>query len=151
MSSTGPIVFLDFDGVLNHVDWMRDHPHPRPPFDPACVARVVRICKAAKARIVVSSSWRCMAIRAKLPFLRGVLRGLGSIPVFGITPDLGGAPRADEIRAYLKRRPTDSFVILDDETGAGGGLEMYFVQTDFEKGGLLDEHADRAVRILGAR
>jgi hypothetical protein len=37
-----------------------------------------------------------------------------SVPPAGRTIDLGYENRADEIRQYLRRKPTEAFVILDD-------------------------------------
>lgn len=151
------IVFLDFDGVLNHLEWASGQPHPRPPFDPACVRRVARICERTGARIVVSSSWRTREQRS-ITWLRGLLIGAGlggKAYVVGMTPDhQHTGPRADEIRAFLASPPktigrVESFAILDDDADAGEGLGEHFVQTDFERGGLLDEHVERAVQILG--
>jgi len=62
------VVFLDFDGVLNHDVWFKklsnhmDDPmtsrKPEHAFDPECAKRVDRLCNRCKAVIVVSSSWR---------------------------------------------------------------------------------------------
>lgn len=149
------LLFLDFDGVLNHIEWMKGHPHPRPPFDPACMRRLAAICDRTGADIVVSSSWRTFRRRWSLTWLDGLLSGAGlgaHAKIVGFTPDHNyRGPRADEIRAYLAEHPAERFAILDDDTDAGVGLEQHFVQTDFERGGLVDEHVEAAVRILGER
>jgi len=62
-------LFLDFDGVLNHADFLyAGHPQTvasphynydkRESFDPAAIARLNQITDATGAVIVVSSSWR---------------------------------------------------------------------------------------------
>lgn len=155
------IVFLDFDGVLNHLDWMRGKGRPHPPFDPACVRRLAQICEQTGARIVVSSSWRAMGAAPpleRLAWLRGLLTGAGlgaRGEVIGMTPDLSERPgggvwrtveRHEEIRAWLAANEADAFVILDDDNDAA--IEGHFVQTSFENGGLLDEHVGAAIKIL---
>jgi hypothetical protein len=146
------LLFVDFDGVLNHLAWVKQ-PRPRAPFDPACLWRLGQICERTGASIVVSSSWRTPIRNGRLSWLRGLLAGAGLGArghVVGMTPDHRyRGPRADEIRAYMAKRPADRFAILDDDADAGEGLAQHFVQTDFERG-LLDEHVEAAIRILGA-
>jgi len=59
------LVFLDFDGVLNHAAWLEklflkgiDEWSPGMSFDRECVARLNRIIDETGALVVVSSSWR---------------------------------------------------------------------------------------------
>jgi len=66
------VLFLDFDGVLNHHRWFSDFlaREGREPlfggdddvdhFDPACVERVNRICRETGAVICISSAWRLL-------------------------------------------------------------------------------------------
>lgn len=149
-----PILFLDFDGVLNHIKWPCCDGSP---FDPACVERVNLICRETGARIVVSSSWRMYEKESsRLPWLRGVMRGAGiQADVIALTPDLSveamsgiimAFARADEIRMYLALTPAERFVILDD--CADAGIDGHFVLTDYGVG-ITDANVAAAIQILG--
>lgn len=63
------VIFLDFDGVLNHQEWYKRRmdevdsesitsKYPFYEFDSECVKRLNRIVKETNSKIVVSSSWR---------------------------------------------------------------------------------------------
>lgn len=135
------IVFLDIDGVLNHVGtpfdatpW-RHEPGEflRVPIAPECMARLNALTDATGARIVISSSWRLFA---RWQDLGPALARYGMIgEVIGETPDLvndqpwldawrarNGGPfayerleRGWEIAEWMVRNPgVESFVILDD-------------------------------------
>ena len=61
-----PVIFLDFDGVLNTEQYqarLAIEGKPKkdawgPLFDPRAVANLQKIVEATDARIVISSSWR---------------------------------------------------------------------------------------------
>ena len=65
-----PLLFLDFDGVLNterHYAELKGHGQPYkdkygPLFDPEAVSNLQKIIEATDARIVVSSSWRYLGL-----------------------------------------------------------------------------------------
>lgn len=110
------ILFADFDGVLNHNEWTRRrianrnmNPTDADLIDPACVARLQRICDRTGAAIVISSAWRAIVGRG---------RSIAALRHRGLTADvLGGTPiiegtyhgaavmtasgRAQEIHAWL--------------------------------------------------
>jgi histidinol phosphatase-like enzyme len=63
------VIFLDFDGVLNHQLWYKRRmdevdtesivsKYPFYEFDPESIKRLNRIVKETNSKIVVSSSWR---------------------------------------------------------------------------------------------
>lgn len=141
-------IFLDFDGVLINRSSLRRHSGDKSEPDSACVAALNRITDETDAKIVVSSVWRkynSNNILAILLLSWGVTGTMaGSTPIIyksgGITSD-----PTSEIAAYLKRRPYDSFVILDDMSGIA--FKSNLVQTDHEIG-LTEELADRAISIL---
>lgn len=161
------IVFLDFDGVLNHVEWYRvrgpspgfDGPwtaaHVRWCFDPATAPRVNRLT-AAGARIVVSSTWR----KGGLEEMRAILRLLGVTgDVIDITPDMSvksgsiyvnyARNRGAEIQAWLDANGNPGPIVILDDCDDMGPLLDRLVQTD-DRTGLLDEHIERALAMLGA-
>jgi hypothetical protein len=142
------ILFLDFDGVLNHdrlfnaklVDEVTF-------FDRAAVARVNTILAQSGAKVVVSSSWRHAY---DVDALRAILESHGfSGEIVGVTPELH-RPRGLEICAWLEEHEhVETFVIVDDEDDMFPVADR-LVQTSFEEG-LLDEHVEAALRLLGAR
>jgi hypothetical protein len=160
------IIFLDFDGVLNSLEWWKSperasmighelHGNSLRNIDPACVERLQRIVDATGARIVVSSAWRWSGKRYRnggVTHLRRYLavRGLRNSQriVIGCTPCLPHAIRGIEIRAWLDRRPDiERFAVIDDERH---DMEHWpeLVKTNWECGGLLDCHVVAVVKML---
>lgn len=159
-------IFLDFDGVLNSLQWWKSperaamtahelHGNSLRNIDPACVARLQRIVTATGARIVISSAWRWHTKRHRaggVTRLRGYLsaRGLRNAHrvVIGCTPHLPSRHRGSEIRVWLDAHGRDCrFVVLDDERhDLGDWPEL--IKTEWEGGGLLDEHVERAIAML---
>lgn len=151
---TKKIVFLDFDGVLNHAKWfhaqaglwnsgpiMRDEDH----FDPRAVDRLNNLIDRTEAVVVVSSTWR---LHLTVDELANLLQRVGFRgKVFGKTPELP-TDRGLEIQAWLElhARPDPHFVILDDNADMAH-LSAFLVQTSFAYG-LQDEHVARAYAIL---
>ncbi len=150
MEIPGPILFLDFDGVLTNDPWERTHESFT--FDPANVTHVNRIVEATGARIVISSDWR------RLHFDRVCNRlastGLEHRPI-GCTPPedpRSRITRGMEIDAWLVQNDYRGvFVILDDSSEHL--LEPHadrLVQVDAEFG-LTAADADRAIALLAPR
>lgn len=168
------LIFLDFDGVINHRAWLSgprsaNHDgsydpfmHAHRSFDPACVARINRIVKVTGARIVISSSWRShkRGTGGSKTFLAGVLCSLGlrnaQKVIQGITPDLSrphgesgiyiAVSRWQEISLYLDDHPCDAFCILDDDAMNDAPPDR-FIRTDFNTG-ITEADVDRAISIL---
>ena len=155
-------VFLDIDGVLAPFTKLSDFKYTchdiLPPngclmLDPVCVAELNHICMAAKASIVVSSSWRHY-IR-DLELMRTMLRRQGvNAPVSGMTPEaLDSWPdhsRGAEVKAFLEPLEVESFVILDDADMGWIGFEDRWVKTDCRIG-LQYWDAKEAIEILGRK
>jgi hypothetical protein len=147
------VVFLDFDGVLNSLEFLRRDPGPLDRLDPLAVARLNTLVQRSGAKVIISSSWR---LQRPLEELSRLLLKLGFVgEVAGYTPDLsssvrvadGCAVRCLEIRAWLERSasPVEQFVVLDD--AELDDLAPYLVKTTFD-GGLRDEHVDEALYLL---
>ncbi len=154
------VVFLDFDGVLNSVAWIKggrrgEREMPDKVLDPAAVLRVNTLCERTGAVVVISSTWRlfkedCVALLCRRGFTGTVV---------GKTPDHSWQPgdasnlwasrsRGSEIQAWLDAHPgVEAFVILDDDADMAHLMDK-LVQTDFERG-LTDAHVERAVAMLG--
>ena len=160
------IVFLDFDGVLNHIagaDANRAVDAPIEParpdsaaarIDPVAVERINVLLRRTDAQIVVSSTWRDQysleELRAMLVF-----RGL-AFPerIIDVTPQMWRDDRVRrhdrgrEIQSWIDSHPgIEEFVIIDDNNDMLHLLPL-LVQTSMERG-LLDEHIEIAVAILG--
>jgi len=152
------VVFLDFDGVLNHYLMMlNEEGEGRGRFSAPAVERLNTIVKRTGARVVVTSSWREFHT---VDGLRALLADQGFVgEVLDNTPILHprtaplrdpnpGHTRCMEIQQWLDVRPDrpESFCVLDD-------LELEYlaafqVKTEPDTG-LLDEHVEAAVSILG--
>lgn len=164
-SPVRPVVFLDFDGVLNSKDWFQrrgPRPQARGPdlvrwrLDPRTAPRLNRLANAG-AHFVISSTWRI----AGLTEMRETLWMLGVRgEVIDVTPDLTvktrsiyvnhARNRGQEIQAWLDLNDyAGPFVILDDDTDMGP-LHDRLVHVD-DRFGLLDEHVDTALSLLAAQ
>lgn len=165
------LIFLDFDGVLNHPGTWAGRVPLLPgqigvPVEPACMARLNRIVARTSAQIVISSSWRDVAGYRDLA-VDLALSGLAA-EVIGATPKHGDpewslvlaflarrgrstlrVPRGAEIATWLlhhgARQP---YVVLDDCDDMPY-VRRRFVQTRGSEG-LSDLDVERAVRILAA-
>ncbi len=165
------LVFLDFDGVLNHLAFFQSRPKRATPrtaadawtdrqsFDRSCVARLNDLCARTGALVVVSSSWRASSSVAAM---QALLDGYGFTgTVVGLTPEMGERPRGEVILAFLAMLPVPPcrYIVLDDDAGeesegrAAGwwmaGVLDRLVHTSFEHGGLTDEKAAEALAMLG--
>lgn len=139
------IVFLDFDGVLNSEQSVREF-GTLYRFGKSNVSALNEVLRQTEARLVITSSWReGLTLREIIRFLErdGVLAGR----VVGKTPFLEKA-RGLEIDTWLRSvpYPVSSFVILDDRDDmAPHGQRL--VQID-PKVGLSSAQAQRAIDLL---
>jgi len=147
------LIFLDFDGVLNSLRWVRSqsplHDYVVGGLDSDAVARVKKIMDTSGAKIVVSSSWRLFHPLSQLQDLLEEY-DIDRNDVVGVTPFISG-PRGDEIAAYLRQWPlrhnrVESCVILDDDDDMTDVYQR-LVHTKWEDG-LLDEHIPLALSKL---
>lgn len=124
-----------------------DHLFMHENVDERAVARVQKIIDATGAKVVISSTWRLLNSLSKLQQL---LKAHGlSGEVIGVTPRGDRGERGDEIQTWMdKNGPIESFVILDDDSDMAHLMDK-LVQTSFDTG-LLDEHVEAAIKMLGA-
>lgn len=146
------VIFLDVDGVLVHSDYENLGTCD---IDPTKVKLLKYICDETDAATVISSSWRGINYN-HTPKCYGVLRSIlasASIPVLGNTPFSESSQRAEEIKEWMlsQLELIESFIILDDEdwNWKDYGFERNWIQTSFDKGGLTEEHVDRAIHLFG--
>jgi hypothetical protein len=150
------VIFLDFDGVLNcsrhlaneDLDAWGTAAHEDSKLNRVAIERLNRIVDATGAFVVVSSMWRINRMRVELQEILGRNGFTGT--VLDKTPNLK-EPRGLEVKAWLynTRRDVKAFVILDDKDDFKHFGRNHLVQTSFDGGGLLDEHIEPAVKILG--
>lgn len=157
------IVFLDFDGVLNHAGMLMGRTalwKDEDEFDPHNVGCLNHLLEVSGAKIVVSSSWRKIMKYEELVALlaRVGVRGevIGKTPhyvknmgIYGTHEGHGGgwSPRGAEIQEWLDEHPeVTHFVILDDSDDMLH-LTPKLVLTSFEVG-LLKEDVEKALLIL---
>jgi hypothetical protein len=163
------VLFLDIDGVMNH-EGMKSHQT----FDPDAVCRLNRIIKETGCKIVLSSTWRHMyrGVNRIEELLR--LQGIAPGHVLDRTPThhellllwRKGAvdkpsehcmkfsfdvTRGMEIKAWLQLHPeVTEWISLDDDRDMEDLDRDRLVNTTFVSG-LLDEHVEEAVKILGRK
>lgn len=155
------VLFLDVDGVLVHSGSLaRGRASGEPggssffhaaTVDPDCALRLKRILDTTGAKIVVSSVWRrfdAQMIGLHRAILNaGYPNGRAVRALFaGSTPHLG-EDRPAEIAAWLAAHPeVTRHVVLDD--GPIPGHPQVEPRPNHFEGGLLDSHADQAIRLL---
>jgi hypothetical protein len=112
------IIFLDIDGVLN----CDKTPNPRKfPYvvDRKLLQRLDGLLERTKARVVLSSSWRCDPV--------GILAAkYWGVPFTDVCPDRPRSPRGKEIRKWLAAHPkVTRFAIIDDEDDELDDLPLF--------------------------
>lgn len=158
------VVFLDVDGVLNCASRWGSLPtcatemHSGGKIDPIATKRLKTIIDATGAKIVVSSTWRIVHMKALTAWLHR--HGIDQKHVIGRTPhhlsvkvvgkEVVSIPRGRQIQEWLDAHPeVTRFVILDDDEDMEH-LRPHLVKTTW-KDGLLDEHVDEAIARLNAQ
>ena len=168
-----PIIFLDFDGVLNTEKYYCELKSKGLPsddkygqlFDPEAVANLRKIIDATEARIVVSSSWRYMGLNVlqrmwydrdlpgrivditPLHLLDDKLRDTDLTQV-----DMLSLCRGNEIKWYFDEvidADSDSrrFVIFDDLKDVLPELQDHFIRID-PIIGITEKDAEKAIEVI---
>lgn len=153
-----PIVFLDFDGVLNHELFYRTAKRPftsvEDQIDPDSVGRLNTLLTATDAKVVVSSTWRKGRTVEELQRIL-VAKGFTG-EVIGKTEDLRSEHclRGNEIYLWLEQyrdivgsSEEARYVILDDDSDMLLWQRDHFIQTD-PWCGLTPNNVWRATKIL---
>ena len=175
------VIFLDIDGVLNSFQWMERAESVAVPnarkaaervaraahyleiprtelardlqrLDPDAVARVARLARDTKSRIIMSSSWRAVIDYRGLDEMFSQIADWPPGLIRDQTPMLDMLfGRGREIDAWLETNPCEHYIILDDlPPEAFEGREHRLVQTDMEAG-FQEEHCMRAGELLNRR
>lgn len=166
------ILFLDVDGVLNDLKWIRTNA-PKPSFeatiddlvkhlDPVRVSMINDIVDRTGCKIVLSSSTRSDP-RMGVVLARAGLR----YPVYSSTPILlwktsgdgtsyKEIKRAEEVIEWLKfNHGVEKYVILDDQDFdwskfyfKARPLSRYWVRTSFSDEGLTSSHKENVIKLF---
>lgn len=152
------LLFLDFDGVLNPLDWIQSEPRVKYVegesklwrYDPNCVFLLNDILDKTDCDIVLSSSIRKFAEFDKL--ISNFLKMGINKPIIGMTGwDWDKPKRDDEILDWLKNKNDIKYIVVDDE--------QHDLQYHKEKGlliktntkiGLNRRNVDDAILILNS-
>lgn len=157
------VIFLDVDGVLNSIGWMKkndEKKHGNCEINPENVKMLKDIVDKTGAKIVLSSTWRNVdGTDGKLrhpmyDYLVDELRKFG-MEIFSRT-SLINNDRPKEIKAWLNETSfeIESFVSIDDDFSEKDyekqGVCNRLIKTQFwdENGGLQRNHVEQAIQLL---
>ena len=112
------VIFLDIDGVLN----CDKTPNPRKfPYivDRKLLKRFTGLLERTKAKVVLSSSWRCDPV--------GLLAAKHwGVPFIDVCPDKPKSPRGKEMLTWLADHPNVTrFAVIDDEDDELDDLPLF--------------------------
>jgi hypothetical protein len=112
------VIFLDIDGVLN----CDKTPNPRKfPYiiDKKLLVRLNSLLENTKAKVVLSSSWRCDPV--------GLLAAKHyDVPFIDVCPDKPNSPRGKEMLQWLANHPrVTRYAIIDDEDDGLDDLPLF--------------------------
>jgi len=151
------VIFLDFDGVLNHTEWLKEnfetyHLHPLNPEAVAVLNSIMRQVEGVK--VVISSTWRLDGVahcrghlaHAGFAFVDKVIGRTGSNS-FGRGEEILEWIRAHQAAALHMDELVTHYVILDDDVFDMGAARPHVVRIDRETGLTLD-HVPGILRHL---
>ena len=149
------VVFLDVDGVLHPFEETTASLH----FNPACMARVARICSSCPGvcDVILSSSWRAIPHSTKRVQKALAAVGVTMAGATGRKPKRRRMPATSRCRCILEwldaperadEAAIAAWVVLDDLALADPRIVPHFVQTDADAG-LADGDVDLALQLLG--
>ena len=149
-----PIVFLDFDGVLNTEQYQArltvdDKPTKDtwgPLFDPRAVESLRQILDETNAQIVISSSWRYAHSLDSLRMMWEV-RGLPGEIRDTLACGATYISRGEEIDCWLESNGHPDYVIIDDLDDFYPTQHDHYVETN-PIAGITEADAQKAIEIL---
>lgn len=153
---TRPVIFLDFDGVLNTerhqarlaIDGKPTKDAWGPLFDPRAVSNLRRIIDATDAVIVVSSSWRFVYRLGSLRLMWEVRELPGEL-LDMIPRGASYISRGENIECWLDRNGRRDYVIIDDLDDFFPSQHDRYVETN-PVVGLTEQDALKAIEILNS-
>lgn len=142
------LLFLDIDGVLNHVKGDA-------PIDTDCLRNLKKVVDATGAEIILISSWRLGWSKDDKSHQSDDADYLDSrLAVVGLSvmdkASIHTGTRTYAVADWVMRTDASSFAILDDEGWQyqDGPLADHLVATEYLNGGLTEELAERAIGLL---
>lgn len=149
-----PVIFLDFDGVLNTeqyqaqlaIDGKPTKDAWGPLFAPGAVANLRKILDTTCAGIVISSSWRWIHRLGSLRMMWEVRELPGEI-IDMIPCGATYISRGEDIECWLDRNDRPDYVIIDDLDDFFPSQHNRYVETN-PIVGITDANAIKAIEIL---
>lgn len=149
-----PVIFLDFDGVLNTEQYQATLAVEGKPakdrwgmlFDPRAVNNLRRILDSTGSVIVVSSSWRRIYSLDRLRVMWSARELPGEI-VDAIPCGSYYISRGEEINCWLDRNGRPDYVILDDVDEFMPGQRNRYIEIN-PIVGITASDANRAIELL---
>ena len=144
------VIFLDIDGVLNNWQSMQDDTWSSERtwrgWDTSALARLVFIAAQTNAKIVISSTWRKFIGTTVDWWNEQFLEAGTSLKCVGLTNCSRNGFRGREVADWVDTCPgLTAYVILDDDSDFYEWQPRVHTPGQF---GLLDEHANEAIRLL---
>lgn len=150
------VIMLDIDGVFNHAVrseeelklltydvWAQDYTG----WDANCVKLLDDICKATKAKVVISSTWRKLFPDITWWHEQFKLCNAEHVDVIGITGNSHNGFRGREVNNWLADHPeVTSYIVLDDDSDFYPDQPR--IQVNPYEGALTIFDAIDAIRIL---
>lgn len=151
---TRPVIFLDFDGVLNTeqyqaqlaIDGKPTKDAWGPLFDPRAVGNLRKIIEATDAGIVISSSWRWMHRLGSLRMMWEMRELPGEI-LDTLPCGAQYISRGEDIEYWLDRNGRPGYVIIDDLDDFFSSQRDRYVETN-PIVGITETDAIKAIEIL---
>ncbi len=149
-----PIIFLDFDGVLNTEQYQAGLAVEGKPtkdawgplFDPRAVENLRLILEATDAAIVISSSWRYAHSLGSLRMMWEV-RGLPGEILDTLACGATYISRGEEIECWLDKHERPDYVIIDDLDDFSPAQRPRYIETN-PIVGITEADAQKAIEIL---
>lgn len=148
------VIFLDFDGVLNTLDYRDRHGNIGAGIDSSKLLLLKELVHKTDAKIVITTSLR--VYWNKNPdncdyFGEVINREFAKygLEIYDKTPTTENNQREDEILQWIVDNPgVTNYVVIDDGALSAKFLLGRFVQTSDIKDGLEEEHILKAISIL---
>ncbi len=152
-----PVIFLDFDGVLNTEQYqarlaVEGKPNKDawgPLFDPRAVENLRRILDATDAAIVISSSWRWVHHLSSLRMMWEVRELPGDI-IDTIPCGATYISRGEEIECWLDKHGRPDYVIIDDIDDFYQAQHDHYIETN-PIVGITEANAQKVIEILNSK
>lgn len=149
--------FLDFDGVLNTVQYkaqcgiqgLPDSDKYGPIFDPKTVNNLQRLIGETGTEVVIISSWRYILSNQSLREMwkdRGLPETL--IHILDPNRELSNFSKGEQIENFISSQPNNPYVILDDESEEFLDFQLSHLIHINPVTGLKKENVDQAILIL---